>query len=65
MGKKSAIPSIRTEDQALNRVLDAVKQNIDAITGQARNSQQLAALPETADLAEVIAKVNAIIDCIQ
>lgn len=65
MGKKSAIPSIRTDDQALNRVLDAMKQNLDSITGQARNAPSIDFLPESASLSDVIAKVNAIIDCIQ
>jgi hypothetical protein len=65
MSKKSAIPSIRTTDPALNRVLDALKQNVDSITGQARNVEKLELLPETASTADVIAKINAIIDRIQ
>jgi hypothetical protein len=65
MSKKSAIPSIRTPDPAMNRVLEALKQNVDSITGQARNAEKLQLLPETASMADVIAKVNAIIDRIQ
>lgn len=65
MSKKSAVPSIRTGQPALDRVLDALKQNVDSITGQARNVEKLEMLPADASLADVITKVNAIIDRIQ
>lgn len=65
MSKKAAIPSLHTGRPDLDRVLAATKQNLDAITGQARNVEKLEMLPTDASLADVIAKVNAIIDRLQ
>lgn len=43
----------------------AVKQNLDAITGQARNTPKLAPLPSTATLADVIERLNTLLDRLQ
>jgi hypothetical protein len=58
---KAGVPTHNTPDPSLNRVLAALKQNVDEVTGQSRNSPALAALPATASLADVIATVNKII----
>jgi hypothetical protein len=58
---KAGVPTHNTQDPALNRVLAALKQNVDEVTGQSRNVPALAALPSTASLADVIAAVNKII----
>ena len=63
--KKAAIPTVRTGQADLDRALAAVKQNIDAITGQARNTQRLEPLPADATLAQVVARLNEITNRIQ
>jgi hypothetical protein len=57
---KSAIPTVNTGQFELDQFAAAVKQNMDAITGQARNVERLAPLPATATLADVINRLNAI-----
>lgn len=49
-----------TRDPTLRPTLDAIKENIEILTGQRRNG--IKPLPATASLADVIAKVNQIID---
>lgn len=51
---------VTTRDPTLRPTLDAIKENIEILTGQRRNRIQ--PLPATASLADVIAKVNQIID---
>lgn len=58
---KAAIPTVRTGDPAVDRALDAVKHNLDALSGQARNSTRLDPLPASATLADVIEQLNAIL----
>lgn len=58
---KAGVPTLNTQDPSLNRVLAALKQNVDELTGQSRNMPDLAPLPATATLADVIAAVNKII----
>jgi hypothetical protein len=58
--KKSAIPVVNTGQFELDQFAATVKQNLDSITGQARNVERLQPLPETATLAEVIRRLNAI-----
>jgi hypothetical protein len=58
---KAGVPTPNTQDPSLNRVLAALKQNVDELTGQSRNMPDLAPLPATATLADVIAAVNKII----
>jgi hypothetical protein len=62
---KAAIPSVRTGQADLDRALAAVKQNLDAITGQARNVEKLTPLPADATLAQVVARLNEITARIQ
>lgn len=62
---KAAIPAINSGRADLDRVLSALKQNMDAITGQARNAQRLDPLPSTASNAEIIARLNEILARLQ
>lgn len=62
---KAAIPIVRTQQPDLDLALAAIKQNMDAMTGQARNVTRLDPLPGTASTAEIIARVNAIVDRLQ
>jgi hypothetical protein len=57
---KSAIPTVNTGQFELDQFAAAVKQNLDAITAQARNVERLQPLPATATLADVITRLNAI-----
>jgi hypothetical protein len=57
---KSAIPVVNTGQFELDQFAASVKQNLDAITAQARNVERLQPLPATATLAEVITRLNAI-----
>jgi hypothetical protein len=57
---KAAIPAVRTGQPDLDRALSAIKQNLDAITAQARNVERLAPLPADASLTQVIARLNEI-----
>jgi hypothetical protein len=58
--RKSAIPTVNTGQFELDQFAAAVKQNLDAITAQARNVERLQPLPATATLADVITRLNAI-----
>jgi hypothetical protein len=49
----------------LDRALSSIKQNLDAITAQAKNVDRLQPLPATATLAEVIAQLNAVVERLQ
>lgn len=62
---KSAIPTVRTSNPELNRALDALKQNVDAITGQARNVDRFAPLPSDATLEQVIERLNEVVARLQ
>jgi hypothetical protein len=62
---KAAIPAVMTGKHDLDLALSSMKQNLDAITGQARNVTRLQPLPATATLAEVIAQLNAVVDRLQ
>lgn len=63
--KKAAIPTVNTGQFELDQFAAAVKQNIDSITAQARNVDRLQPLPETATLAQVIERLNAITERLQ
>lgn len=65
MSRKPAIPSVMTGQPALDVMLAAIKQSLDAITGQARNVRRLEPLPSTASLADVIHRLNEITDRLQ
>lgn len=58
--KKQAIPALGPLDQSIERLLNPIKQNLDAITGRTPEGE-IDVLPSTASLAEVIAKVNEIV----
>jgi hypothetical protein len=62
---KAAIPTVRTGDPALDRALDAMKQNLDALSGQARNATRLQPLSGTATQAQIIEQLNAILARLQ
>jgi hypothetical protein len=57
---KSSIPVVTTGQFEVDQFAAAVKQNLDSITGQARNTERLQPLPANATLAEVIQRLNAI-----
>ena len=57
---KAAIPQLNSGQFELDQFAAAVKQNLDAITAQARNVDKLPPLPPTATLADVIARLNAV-----
>jgi hypothetical protein len=63
--KKAAIPTVRTGQPEVDRAFDAIKQNLDAITGQARNTTRLQSLPSNATLAQVVARLNELTDRLQ
>jgi hypothetical protein len=63
--KKASIPVLMSQSLELNRFCAAVKQNLDDITGQSRNIEKISALPATASNAEIIAKINEIIERMQ
>ncbi len=62
---KAAIPAVVTGKPDLDRALSSMKQNIDEITAQARNVERLEPLPATASLADVIARLNAVVARLQ
>jgi len=62
---KPAIPAVHTGQVELDRALSAMKQSLDAITGQARNAAKLTPLPTTATLADTITRANALLDRLQ
>lgn len=55
--KKPSIPAVQRDNHGL--VLQALKDNVEIMTGQRRNT--IAQLPPTATLSEVITTVNQII----
>lgn len=63
--KKAAIPEVRTGNQELDRALQAVKQNLDDITGQHKNAVKLKPLATTATTAEIVAQLNAMLERMQ
>lgn len=63
--KKAAVPTLATPDATLGAFASAVKQNLDAITGQARGAKKLAPLPSTATLAQVVARLNELLERLQ
>lgn len=62
--RKPAIGKVPTEDKALARAIYAIKERLEQIAGE-RGDSVITPLPETATLADVIAKVNHIIDVLQ
>lgn len=62
---KSAIPTVLTGKPDVDRALSSIKQNLDEITGQARNTQKFSPLPATATLVDVIERLNAVVARLQ
>lgn len=62
---KAAIPAVRTGKVDLDLALSSVKQNLDTITGQASNVTRFQPLSSGATLAEVIVRLNEIVDRLQ
>lgn len=62
---KAAIPSVSSGKADVDRALSSIKQNLDAITGQAKNVTRFEPLPSTATLAQVIERLNAVVDRLQ
>ncbi len=62
---KAAIPTVRTGDAEVDRAFAAIKQTLDAITAQSRNVERLDNLPPTATLADLIQRVNTLVQRLQ
>jgi len=62
---KPAIPAVRTGQIELDRALSAMKETLDAITGQARNVQRMEPLTDSATLSQVVARVNQLVERLQ
>ena len=60
-----AIPPLNSGDANLDRCLEAVKQNLDRMTGQQKNATKLSPLASTATTAEQIARLNALLERLQ
>lgn len=58
--KKPAIPDIAPQGANMIGVVAALKENVEQITGL--RAGQIAALPTTATQAQIIAKLNEVID---
>lgn len=58
---KPAIPIVRSGDAAVDRAFQNIKQTLDDMTGQQKNSVKLVALESTATLADVITQLNAML----
>lgn len=63
--KKAAIPTLQTGTNDLDRFAEAVKQNLDTMTGQHKNVGRLEPLRPTATLADLIAAHNAVVERLQ
>lgn len=62
---KQAIPSVSSGNGEVDRFAEAVKQNLDSITGQQKNAAKLLPLAATATTAEQITRLNALLARIQ
>lgn len=61
MSGKTSIPALKSGNLQTDAFAQAVKQNMDWLTGQQRNAPPLFALPSTATLSDVIVQVNQVI----
>lgn len=61
MSGKAAVPMLRSGHAPTDAFAQAVKQNMDWLTGQQKNSPPLFELPSTATLSDVIVQVNQVI----
>lgn len=62
---KTPIPPVSTGNPEVDRFAEAVKLNLDGITGQQKNATKLVPLASTATTAEIITRLNALLDRIQ
>lgn len=62
---KLAVPPLNTGNGDIDRFSEAVKTNLDSITGQQKNAVKLLPLASTATTAEIIARLNALLDRLQ
>ena len=65
MGRRQAIPILRSGNNAIDQHAAAVKSAIDTVTGQHPNAPALKKLAATATLPEVIVQLNLVIDRLQ
>lgn len=61
MAKKPGIPSVALQDQQLNTVVNALKENIEILTGSRIGVGEIRTLGATATLEETVAKINEVI----
>jgi hypothetical protein len=61
MIKKPAIPPYSSSDKTLTQVLNAVRENIEIMTGVRNGTSQINQLPTAATNAEIVVKINEII----
>lgn len=61
MIKKPAIPPYSSNDKTLTQVLNAVRENIEIVTGVRPGTSQINQLPPAATNAEIVDKINQII----
>ena len=62
---KAALEHPRTGLPALDRFCQAVKQNMDQMNGQTRNTQRMEPLPDNANMAQIIDRLNEIAERLQ
>jgi hypothetical protein len=62
---KASIPILNTGNAQIDGFAEAVKQNLDSMTGQQKNAAKLLPLPSTATTAEIITRLNALLTRIQ
>lgn len=62
---KAAVPVLNTGNPEVDRFAEAVKGNLDSITGQQKNAVTLLPLASTATTAEIITRLNALLARIQ
>jgi hypothetical protein len=61
MSRKVAITRPQTQAADMGMFIDGVKANLDRLTGQENNKENLTELPETATISDVINRLNIII----
>ena len=61
MAKKPGIPSVALQDQQLNSVVNAIKENIEIITGARIGVGEIRALSTPATTDQIVSKINEII----
>jgi len=63
--RKPSIPHIVTNEPGMQEFAGAVKETIEIITGRRRGAEKITPLASTATLADVVAKVNELLDRLQ